>query len=69
MKKVISLALALMAGSAALYAQDTQKAAAEAAAALTAANDMPEVAPKTIYWTNSILNQINFGQTSLWNIE
>ena len=67
MKKVIILALALMAGSAALYAQDTQKAAAEAAAALTAANDMPEVAPKTIYWTNSILNQINFGQTSLWN--
>ena len=67
MKKVIILALALVAGSAALSAQDTQKAAAEAAAALTAATDKPEVAPKTTYWTNSLLNQINFGQTSLWN--
>ena len=67
MKKVIILALALMAGSAALSAQDTQKAAAEAAAALTAATDKPEVAPKPTYWTNSLLNQINFGQTSLWN--
>ena len=67
MKKVIILALALLAGSAALSAQDTQKAAAEAAAALTAATDKPEVAPKTTYWTNSLLNQINFGQTSLWN--
>ena len=67
MKKVIILALALVAGSAALSAQDTQKAAAEAAAALTAATDKPEVAPKPSYWTNSILNQINFGQTSLWN--
>ena len=67
MKKVIILALALVAGNAALSAQDTQKAAAEAAAALTAATDKPEVAPKPSYWTNSILNQINFGQTSLWN--
>ena len=67
MKKVIILALALVAGSAALSAQDTQKAAAEAAAALTAATDKPEVAPKPVYWTNSLLNQINFGQTSLWN--
>ena len=67
MKKVIILALALMAGSAALSAQDTQKAAAEAAAALTAATDKPEVAPKPTYWTNSLQNQINFGQTALWN--
>ena len=67
MKKIITLVLALVATSAALSAQDTQKAAAEAAAALTAASDMPEVAPKPVYWTNSVLNQINFGQTSLWN--
>ena len=67
MKKFIIIALALVAGSAALSAQDTQKAAAEAAAALTAANDKPEVAPKPVYWTNTLLTQINFGQTSLWN--
>ena len=67
MKKVLILAAALIAASAALSAQDTQKAAAEAAAALTAASDMPEVAPKPTYWTYTVLNQINFGQTSLWN--
>ena len=67
MKKVIILVAALLAASAALSAQDTQKAAAEAAAALTAASDMPEVAPKPTYWTYTVLNQINFGQTSLWN--
>ena len=67
MKKFIIIALALVAGSAALSAQDTQKAAAEAAAALTAAVDKPEVAPKPVYWTNTLLTQINFGQTSLWN--
>ena len=67
MKKFIIIALALVAGSAALSAQDTQKAAAEAAAALTAATDVPVAAPKPVYWTNTVLNQINFGQTSLWN--
>jgi hypothetical protein len=67
MKKVIILALALVAAHTALSAQDTQKAAAEAAAALTAASDKPEVAPKPTYWTYTVLNQINFGQTSLWN--
>ena len=67
MKKIITLVLALVAATATLSAQDTQKAAAEAAAALTAASDVPEVAPKPVYWTNSVLNQINFGQTSLWN--
>ena len=67
MKKVLILVAALVAASAALSAQDTQKAAAEAAAALTAATDVPEVAPKPTYWTYSVLNQINFGQTSLWN--
>ena len=67
MKKVIILVAALIAASTALSAQDTQKAAAEAAAALTAADDKPEVAPKPTYWTYTVLNQINFGQTSLWN--
>ena len=67
MKKVISVfaAALLLAGTA--LAQDAQKAAAEAAAALTAAEDVPAVAAQPVWWTNSVLNQINFGQTSLWN--
>ncbi len=67
MKKVIILLAALTVAVAPLSAQDAQKAAAEAAAALTAATDVPVAAPKPVYWTNTILNQINFGQTSLWN--
>ena len=67
MKKVIILAAALIAATATLSAQDAQKAAADAAAALTAATDVPVAAPKPVYWTKSVLNQINFGQTSLWN--
>ena len=66
MKKVLTLVAALVAASVTLSAQDAQKAAADAAAALTAATDVPVVEPKPVYWTNSILNQINFGQTSLW---
>ena len=67
MKKVLTLIAALVAATTVLSAQDAQKAAADAAAALTAADDKPEVAPKPVYWTNTVLNQINFGQTSLWN--
>ncbi|MBQ9193398.1 MAG: DUF3078 domain-containing protein [Bacteroidales bacterium] len=67
MKKVFMLIVAALSATAVLSAQDAQKAAAEAAAALTAANDVPVAAPKPVYWTNSILNQINFGQTALWN--
>ena len=43
MKKVLTLIAALAAASVALSAQDAQKAAADAAAALTAADDKPEV--------------------------
>ena len=41
MKKVITLVAALFTATAVLSAQDAQKAAAEAAAALTAASDVP----------------------------
>ena len=67
MKKVITLFAALVAATVVLSAQDAQKVAAKVAETLTAAKDVPETAPKATYWTNSILNQINFGQTSLWN--
>lgn len=47
-------------------AQDAQTAAAEAAAALSAAEDVPVVAPKPKYWDLSMQNNINFGQTFLY---
>ncbi len=46
-------------------AQNTQTAAAEAAAALSAAEDVPVKVEKPKYWDNSILTNINFGQTYL----
>ena len=67
MKKVITVIVALTASLGAAFAQDAQKAAAEAAAALTAAADVPVTESKPVYWTNTLLNQINFGQTALWN--
>ena len=67
MKKALSVFAAILVAASPLFAQDAQKAAAEAAAALTAADDIPVVEPKPVYWANSILNQINFGQTALWN--
>ena len=67
MKKVMILVAALVAATNVLSAQDAQKVAAKVAETLTAASDVPEAEPKPHYWTNSVLNQINFGQTSLWN--
>ena len=67
MKKVLTVIVALSASLGAAFAQDAQKAAAEAAAALTAAADVPVAAPKPTYWTNSILNNSNFSQIALWN--
>ena len=67
MKKVITFFAALAAATSILSAQDAQKVAAKVAETLTAAKDVPEATPKTNYWANSVLNQINFGQTSLWN--
>ena len=64
---LVLLAAAVVAASLPLSAQDdAQKAAAEAAAALTAASDVPVAAPKPTYWTYTVLNQSNFGQTALW---
>ena len=55
----------LLLSAVAAAAQNTQEAAAEAAAALSAAEDVPEVVEKPKYWTNTILTNINFGQTFL----
>ena len=65
MKKIfVSIAL-LAATVLTAQAQNTQEAAAEAAAALSAADDVPEKVEKPKYWTNTILTNINFGQTYL----
>ena len=66
MKKVIiTLSAALI--SLAAYAQDAQQAAAEAAKALDAAQDVEVKVEKPKYWTESLKTQINLGQTSLTN--
>ena len=44
-------------------AQNTQTAAAQAAAALSASEDVPEKVEKPKYWTNTVTAGINLGQT------
>lgn len=65
MKRVFVSIVCLLATVLASRAQNTQEAAAEAAAALSAAEDVPEKVEKPKYWTNSLLTNINFGQTYL----
>ena len=64
MKKILLPAL-LMAATLAASAQNTQTAAAEAAAALSTADDVPVVEEKPKYWTNTLNASLNFGQTWL----
>ena len=64
MKKLF-LTLALGALSFGAFAQNTQEAAAEAAAALTQAEDVPVAVEKPKYWTSTLQTNINFGQTYL----
>ena len=67
MKKIFILAaLALL--SLGAYAQDdAQKAAAEAAAAIAEAPIVEEPAPKPVYWTKTLMTNLNFAQTALWD--
>lgn len=48
-------------------ATDAQKAAEEAAKAISDAPQVVEAVKKPKYWTNSLLTKIDFGQTSLTN--
>lgn len=64
MKKIFLFSL-LMAATLAASAQNTQTAAAEAAAALATADDVPEAVEKPKYWTNTLNAGLNFGQTFL----
>ena len=67
MKRVFLSLICAMCAVASVFAQDAQKAAAEAAKAIV---DAPEVAPEVEapkYWTNSLMTNVNVGQTSLSN--
>ena len=66
MKRLLFITLALLVTIPA-FAQDPQKAAAEAAAALTAAPDAPKVVEKPVYWTKWAKTDLKFTQTSLTN--
>ena len=65
MKKVFAVISMALVATWSVFAQDTQDAVAEAAAALSAAEDVPEVVEKPKYWSSSLLTNINFGQTWL----
>ena len=66
MKKILTL-VAFATLTVVSYAQDAQKAAEEAAVALTAAPDTPVPVEKPNYWKKSLMTNINFTQTSLKN--
>lgn len=64
MKRVI-ITLSLLAATLVAAAQNTQEAAAEAAAALSQAEDVPVKVEKPKYWTSGIVTNLTFGQTFL----
>lgn len=65
MKKILVLALATLVGLAAYAQDDAQKAAADAAAAIAEAPQEEVPAPKPVYWTKSLMTNLNFAQTLL----
>ncbi len=65
MKKILVLAIATLAGIAAYAQDDAQKAAADAAAAIAEAPQEEVPAPKPVYWTRSLMTNLNFAQTLL----
>ena len=68
MKKIILFLAALTTLGIAAYSQeDVQKAAADAAAAIAEAPQEEVAQPKPVYWTKSLMTNLNFAQTALWN--
>ena len=65
MKKILILAALSFAGLAAYAQDDAQKAAAEAAAAIAEAPREEVAAPRPVYWTRSLMTNLNFAQTLL----
>lgn len=64
MKRLICI-FAMLTATVAASAQNTQTAAAEAAAALSTAEDVPQAEEKPKYWTNTLVTSLSFGQTYL----
>ncbi|MBR4735400.1 MAG: DUF3078 domain-containing protein [Bacteroidales bacterium] len=65
MKKVFALISMAIVATWSVFAQDTQEAVAEAAAALSEAEDVPEPVELPKYWNTTLLTNINFGQSFL----
>ncbi len=67
MKRIIILTIFIMVNFYALSAQSVQTTASEAAQFYSQSEVIKEKAPKPRYWTNSLLTNINFLQTSYVN--
>ena len=67
MKKIFIFAAAALVSLGAYAQDDAQKAAAEAAAAIAEAPIVEEPQPKPVYWTKSLMTNLNFAQTKLWD--
>ncbi|MBQ9893686.1 MAG: DUF3078 domain-containing protein [Bacteroidales bacterium] len=66
MKKIAVFFAGMLVAALPAFAQDdAQQAAAQAAETIAAAPDVPVVPPKPKYWTLTLQNNINFGQTFL----
>lgn len=65
MKKIFILAAAALMSIGAYAQDDAQKAAAEAAAAIAEAPQEEAPQPKPVYWTKSLMTNLNFAQTKL----
>ncbi|MBR5702734.1 MAG: DUF3078 domain-containing protein [Bacteroidales bacterium] len=67
MKKIFILAAFALLSVGAYAQDDAQKAAAEAAAAIAEAPIVEEPQPKPVYWTKTLMTNVNFAQTALWD--
>ena len=67
MKRIFLSLICVLGAMTAAYAQDAQAAAAEAAATLSEAPEVEPEVVKPIYWTKSLMTNVNIGQTSLTN--
>ena len=67
MKRIFLSLICVLGAMTAAYAQDAQAAAAAAAATLSEAPEVEPEVVKPIYWTKSLMTNVNIGQTSLTN--
>lgn len=66
-KTIFALAAAALFGVVAHAQEDVQTVAAEAAKALANAPKLEVAQPKPVYWTNSLMTNVNFAQSSFTN--